>query len=315
MLDQVTPSHALRLRVRQQPAHHVQLMKPRPDLPPLLPAAPGVLRFNQLRVILQNLRQPRPRQNPPPQVIRLQSVRIRRIARAIVPALVKRQKPRGFPPQMRAKINRVIVHRKMRHAPPELEQPLARFAVAFVLLDGIRHRLLGQAVFQLEGGHRQPVDEQAQVQRALRLVAAVTQLPRHAEAVGGKPRRRLRVARRGRAVKQIERVRAMLQPVPQHVNHAAPAHLPLQPRQKLAAHRPVRAELQRLRHLRLCRLQKRRQLREIHAVFAVIVLRPPHHPTRAIRSRPLPQLTRRCWFRLAGRTGQHRANQPLQTAL
>ena len=78
----------------------------------------------------------------------------------------------------------MVIHGEMGDAPPELEQQLARVAVSLVLLDGIGDGLLGQAVLQLEGGHRQTVDEQGQVHRELRLVAAVPELSGDAEAVG-----------------------------------------------------------------------------------------------------------------------------------
>ena len=51
--------------------------------------------------------------------------------------------------------------REVDHAAAELEQPLARVAVALVLLDRVLDGLLGQAVLQLEGGDRQAVDEEA----------------------------------------------------------------------------------------------------------------------------------------------------------
>jgi len=51
----------------------------------------------------------------------------------------------------------------VHHAAAELEQALARVAVALVLLDGVLDRLLGEAVLQLEGGDGQAVDKQAQV--------------------------------------------------------------------------------------------------------------------------------------------------------
>ena len=71
----------------------------------------------------------------------------------------------------------------MDDAAPELEEALVRVAVALVLLNGVRHRLLGEAVLQLEGGDRQAVDEQGQVERELRLVTAVAELAGDAEAV------------------------------------------------------------------------------------------------------------------------------------
>ena len=77
----------------------------------------------------------------------------------------------------------VVVHREVDEATAKLKELLAGVPVALVLLDRIIHRLLGQAVLQLEGGDGQAVDEQAQVQGKLPLVPAVAELPRHAEAV------------------------------------------------------------------------------------------------------------------------------------
>ena len=93
---------------------------------------------------------------------------------------------------------------KCDHAAAELEQQLARVAVALVLLDRVLDRLLGEAVLQLEGGDRQAVDEQAQVERAARLVPAVAQLARDAEAVRRVALLGLGVAGRRRAVEQVE---------------------------------------------------------------------------------------------------------------
>ena len=60
---------------------------------------------------------------------------------------------------MRAEAHLVIVHREVRDAAAELEELLARVAVALVLLNGVFDRLLGEAVLQLEGRDRQAVDE------------------------------------------------------------------------------------------------------------------------------------------------------------
>ncbi len=97
---------------------------------------------------------------------------------------------------MRTERHLAIIHREMHHATAQLKQQLARVAVGLILRDGVRHRLLGQRVLQLEGRHRQAIDEQAQVQRTRRLVIAVAQLPRHAENVLGEAVRRAGIARR-----------------------------------------------------------------------------------------------------------------------
>ena len=113
------------------------------------------------------------------------------------------------------------------------------FAVALVLLDRVVHGLLGQAVLQLEGGDGQAVDEEAQVEGQGVLVAAVAQLPGDAEAVLPVALGRLRVAGGRRAVEEVELVRPVLDPAPQHIDDAALRDLPLQPGQELAPRRTV----------------------------------------------------------------------------
>ena len=96
-------------------------------------------------------------------------MRVRRITRAVVVALVEGQKPRTLPVQLGAHPYLAVVHREVHHAATKLEQALAWVTVALELLHGVLDRLLGEAVLQLEGGDRQAVDEQAQVERAARL--------------------------------------------------------------------------------------------------------------------------------------------------
>ena len=69
---------------------------------------------------------------------------------------------------------------------PNSNSRLARIAVALVLLDRVLDGLLGQAVLQLEGGDRQAVDEQPEVERERRFVPAVAQLAGDREAVRAK---------------------------------------------------------------------------------------------------------------------------------
>jgi hypothetical protein len=59
------------------------------------------------------------------------------------PSLVKREEPGGLTLEVRAEAHLLIVHGEVHHAAAELEEFLARNAVAFVLLLGIRGRLLG----------------------------------------------------------------------------------------------------------------------------------------------------------------------------
>ena len=74
---------------------------------------------------------------------------------------------------MRAELHLVVVHGEVGEASSKLEEPLPGIAVPLVLLYGVVHRLLRQAVLQLEGGDGQAVDEQAQIQGKLRVVVTV----------------------------------------------------------------------------------------------------------------------------------------------
>ena len=139
-----------------------------------------------------------------PEVVGLEPVGVRRVAGAVVPALVERQEPRALPLRWVQNRTSLVVDREVDDAAAELEQLLARVAVALVLLDGVVDGLLGEAVLELEGGDRQAVDEQAQVEGELGLVAAVAELAGDAEAVGGVPLRGCGLPGDGRAVEEVE---------------------------------------------------------------------------------------------------------------
>jgi len=129
------------------------------------------------------------------------------------------------PPEGRTHRDPLVIHREMHHAAPELEERLAGIAVALVLRDGVLHRLFGQAVLQLEGRHRETVDEGAQVKRPLGLLAAVAELPGDAETVRRVTGDRFRALGRGGAAEAVEVKRPMLEALPQHVDDAAPGDL------------------------------------------------------------------------------------------
>ncbi len=169
---------------------------------------------------------------------------------------LKGRNQEALPLQVGAEAHLVVVHGEVDHAAAELEELLARVAVALVLLDGVVDGLLGEAVLQLEGGDGQAVDEEAQVERELGLVAAVAQLAGDAEAVGGVALAGLRVARRGRAVEEVEVVRAVLDAVAQHVDDAALGDLALQAGQELAPRRAVLVEGERVGGVGLRRPQE-----------------------------------------------------------
>ena len=148
---------------------------------------------------------------------------------------LKGQEPGGLAPEVGAEPDLALVHGEVGDAAAQLEQPLPRVAVALVLLDGVVHRLLGEAVLQLEGEDRQTIDEQPDVQGPLDLVAAVAQLAGDGEAVLPEALLRLGVVGRGGAVEQVEIVRPVPEAVAQHLDAAPLADLPLEPGQEPAA--------------------------------------------------------------------------------
>ena len=227
VLDQVAPARAVGRGVGQEPAHHVELVVAGPDLGPFLPARLLVPGVHHLGVVLRDVGEASTGQHFPPQVVRLDPARVGRVARAVVPAAIEGQEPRGLPLEVGAEAHLALVHREVGHASAELEQFLPGVAVLLVLPDRIAHRLLGQAVLELEGENRQAVQEEPNVQRPLGLVAAVAKLPSDREAVLFEALLRFLVPGRGRAVEQIQVVRPVLDAMPQDVDRAALADLPL----------------------------------------------------------------------------------------
>ena len=69
-----------------------------------------------------------------PQVVGLQPIGVGRIAGAVVPAKVEGQEPRALAFQVRAEPHLVVIHCEVDDAATELEELLARIAVALVLL-------------------------------------------------------------------------------------------------------------------------------------------------------------------------------------
>ena len=173
VLDEVAPARPVRRGVGQQPAHHVELVVTGPNLRPLLPACLLVLHLDYLGVVLKEVRQALAGKHLTPQVVGLDAAGVRRVAGAVVPAPVEREEPRCLSLEVGAEAHLALVHREVGHAAAQLEQLLARVAVLPVLPDRVLDRLLGQAVLQLEGEDRQAVDEEPDVERALRMVAAV----------------------------------------------------------------------------------------------------------------------------------------------
>ena len=214
---------------------------------------------------------------------------------------------------MGTELHLVVVHGEMGEAAAKLEQFLPGVAVPLVLLYGIVHRLLGEAVLQLEGGDGQAVHEQAQIQGKLGVVAAVAELPGHAEAVLPVQGPGFIVPRRRGAVHEVDLVRAVLDALAEHVYGAALGNLPLQAGQEPATRRAVHAQVQRLGCVGLGIVEEGGELGQVHAVLPVVVLRVAAHPARAVPCRPL--IDRARLWRTAGSARQSLADEALKPPL
>ena len=244
MLNEIPFPGTVPAYVSQEPAHHVELVVARPDLHLPLLACLLIPGLDDLRVVLQDVGQPVAGEQARPEVVGLEAIRVGRVPGAVVPALVEGQEPRGLSLEVRAEPHFVVVHREVRHRAAELEELLAGGAVTLVLLHRVLDRLLGEAVLQLEGEYRQTVDEETKVESTLGLVTAVAELACDGEAVlrvafsgGG-------VAGRRCTVEEFDVMWPVLDPLAEHVNHAAFADLALEAGQKLAPGRAILTQVQ-----------------------------------------------------------------------
>ncbi len=143
--------------------------------------------------------------------------------------------------------------------------------------------------------------------------AAIVQLPDDRKPIRLKALLGLVIAGRRRAIEKRHLVRAVLDPIAQYINGAALIDLALQPRQKLAPHRALFVETERIGNRGLGMFQKGGQLHQIRAVIAVIVPGVPTDPAGAVVRRPMSYRVRS--GRIAGMAGQRRANQAFEAAL
>ena len=315
MLDEISLPRAVLVRIGQEPPHHVELVVARPDLLLPLLARLLILGLDDLCVVLQDVGQPVAGDDARPEVLSFEAVRIRRVPGTIVPALVEWQEPRGFALEVRAEPHLVLIHGEMRHTAAELEELFARVAIALVLFHSVLDRLFGEAVLQLERGDRQAVDEQAEVERPLGLVAAVAELARDREAVLRIAFSSSGVAGRRRTVEEFDVMRPVLDPIAEHVDDTTLADLALEASQKLPAPWAIIFEAQALKHLWLRLDEERQELCQIDRVLAVIVVgraADPSGPTRRGGSLAF-QICRR-QRDIAGTAGQGGADKPFEAS-
>ena len=136
------------------------------------------------------------------------------------------------------------------------EQVFPRATGLPVLLHGVGHRLLHEAVLQLHGGDGQNVYEQSQIDGKLPNGLAVAELEGHRKAVLPMALLGQGVSLRGRTVEQGDFVGAVADALAEHVDDAARAYLALEPVEEAVAGRAVGIGRQGRRRFRLRRLQE-----------------------------------------------------------
>jgi hypothetical protein len=147
-------------------------------------------------------------------------MRVWRIACAVVVTLVKGKKPGVLAFEMSAEAHLMVIHGTMGNAAAELEQQLLLVAVVLVLLNSIKHGLLGELVLKFKGGDRQAIDKHDYVESACGINAAVAELARHAEDIGRELFGSLYIARGWSTVEEIQTVWAVLDTAAQYIHHA-----------------------------------------------------------------------------------------------
>src|SRR5690242_2762939 len=112
--------------IGQRLADDPELVIPRPNLPALLLAGAWILFLYDLSIVLEDIGQPCRCQDLLPQIVGLESVRIRRVSCTIVVAFVKGQEPRALARELGAHLHLAVIDGEVDHAASELKQLLAR---------------------------------------------------------------------------------------------------------------------------------------------------------------------------------------------
>ena len=282
VLDQIALARPVLAGVGQESAHHLELLVPGPDLDFLLLPRLRVRGRQHLGVVLQDVGQALPGEDFAPQILRPEAVQVGRIAGPAQPTAVEGQEPRSLPLEVGAEVDLVLVDREVRHAAAEPKELLARAPVPLVLPNGVVHRLLGEAILELEGEDGEAVDEQPDVQRALGVVTAVAKLAGHAEPVLPEAALSCLVLGRGRAVEEVDVVGAVLDAVAEDIDRAALRDLALETGEELAAGGAVLVEAEGGCGVGLGGVEEGAELDEVDAVFAVVVAMVAGGPADAV---------------------------------
>src|SRR5512147_1178859 len=121
------------LYIGQGLPHQVELVVARPYLFALFLAGTRVFLLDDLGIVFEDVGQPSWREDFFPEVVGLETVRVRWIPCASVIAPVEGQKPRTFTLEFGTHAHLAVINSEMHGTAPKLEQPLAGIAVALVL--------------------------------------------------------------------------------------------------------------------------------------------------------------------------------------
>ena len=270
MLDQIPAANAIAFCVRKKRSDDSKLMVARENL--LIAFRTGVLVhfFNYLGIILNDVRQRVFLKNMLPEVIRLYSVRIRRITGTIAVAHVEGQKPGFVPLQFGAHPNFTVIHRKMHDAALERKERLGRAAVILILLDRILIILLGQLVFQFHRDDGQAVQKDADIKRQQRIELGVLQLPCNTEYIFRVQGCSIRILCRRTDIKQIQLQMLIAHTFPQQFNHAVRLQLFIQLLEEPIFFQIIVQDAQLRQLFRLRILQEAKQTAFVHGIVFVV---------------------------------------------
>ena len=216
VLHEVVPPGTVLTSIGRQRPHGVPLVIPGEDH-----HRPGLRSLRRRLDVHEPLQQIEPGVPLPhllPQVRRAMTVRVRRVPGTHLVATVERQEPGQVARQPGRHRHGLGVDGEVHDRPTQ--QRVLRITVRAVLRPGVLDGLAGDRVLQLGRRHRDPVHEQAQVER-LRRVRLVRQLPGHRQPVLLVPLDQLRrQPRGGLEVRQPERHAEILDAVPYHIDRA-----------------------------------------------------------------------------------------------
>src|SRR5665647_2439896 len=175
-----------------------------------------------------------------------------------------------------------VVNGEVRHAPPEPEDELAGVTVSLVLLHGLVDGLFGNVVLELEGRHRQPVDEDREIEGQGSCAGAEVQLTGDREAVECEELAGPDVARRRRRVEEVDVVLAVLDALAEHGHDAVLGDLTLQTREERTPRDRVVVEVEGSDQVGLSDAQESGQLDQVERVSPVEVIRVALEPAAAV---------------------------------